>query len=335
MSNLVASAFGGAIKTQYERRLLSRALPRLCHGRFCESARITRFGSYELRRWEALTAQTTALTEATTPTELTAPSLTQVTITPLFYGAWIGFSDKLELEAMDPVVLEVSGILGEQAGLSADVLYRDAMVTGATKDYSGDQAANTTLSYPQHLIAYVDFVKQIAALEGANAQPVDGEDYVTILHPYTWASLMLDPVFVQLFERANEQDVVNPIRTGYVGRILRTKIFVSSNGKNLGTVGVGSANVYSMLVFGKQAYGSAGITGAEPPQPDNFPDGYANMTGQKVMPVEIILHDRGTSGVYDPMNMLGTIAWKFSLAIAILNSAWIRDCQHVNEFAFG
>jgi len=71
-----------AVKTLYERRLLTRALPRIVHGRFGVNARWKGFGSYEVRRWESLGLVSNALTEGTTPTETTQPSITTVTMTP-------------------------------------------------------------------------------------------------------------------------------------------------------------------------------------------------------------------------------------------------------------
>jgi len=49
MSNINTVTMGDAIKVMYEKRLLMRALPRLVHGRFGTEARLTGFGSYELR----------------------------------------------------------------------------------------------------------------------------------------------------------------------------------------------------------------------------------------------------------------------------------------------
>ena len=68
-----------------------------------------------------------------------APAI--VTATPSFYGAWIGYSDELDYTSFDPFVSEVSGILGEQAGVSADTLVRNVITDGATKDYSGNKTA--------------------------------------------------------------------------------------------------------------------------------------------------------------------------------------------------
>src|SRR5258705_220064 len=143
--NINATTMASAIKTQYERRLLTRALPRLVHGRNGVIARLNKFGSYELRKYGSLSAITSALTEGTTPAEQPAPSLTLTTITPLFYGSWIGGTDIIDMEAFDPIVSETSSILGEQAGLSADTLIRNVLTDGATKDYSGNQTVRTFL----------------------------------------------------------------------------------------------------------------------------------------------------------------------------------------------
>lgn len=49
MANLTQTALSNAIKTMYERRLLTRAVPRLVHGRWGMTARLNKYGSYELR----------------------------------------------------------------------------------------------------------------------------------------------------------------------------------------------------------------------------------------------------------------------------------------------
>lgn len=86
-SGVSAAGYSNAIKTEYERRLLIRALPRLVHGRWAMPARLSGYGSYELRRYESLSANTTPLAqEGVTPDEEGAPDLTLITITPVYYG---------------------------------------------------------------------------------------------------------------------------------------------------------------------------------------------------------------------------------------------------------
>ncbi len=45
MANNTQTTLAGALKTQYERRLLTRALPRLVHGRWGMTARLNKMGA--------------------------------------------------------------------------------------------------------------------------------------------------------------------------------------------------------------------------------------------------------------------------------------------------
>lgn len=130
-----------------------------------------------------MSAITSTLTEAATPAEQSAPSLSLITATPVWYGAWIGHSDVVDQQAIDPLVLEMSAVLGEQAGLSIDTIERNALVSGLTAAYSGSATSTATLDYPAHEINYKDIIKQIATLEAANARPLEGNDFMLILHP--------------------------------------------------------------------------------------------------------------------------------------------------------
>ncbi len=329
MANNTATSLASAIKTQYERRLLTRALPRLIHGRWGLKARLNKMGSYELRKYGALSAVTSALVDGGTPAEQSAISLTLVTVTPSFYGAWLGYTDEIDMQAFDPIVSEFSAILGEQAGLSADTLVRNAITDGATKDYAGSATSRATIDAPAHALTYADFIKQVAALEAANAMPVDGEDFICIMHSYTWATLMQDPTFVNLFTEAGDLSDNNPIRSGYVGRVLRCKIYVSSNSRSY--TGTLTNTVYSMLFIAREAYGCVGI-GATTPNldVDSAANKATNMTGQNVKPVQVILKSLGSAGADDPLDQRATVGWKMSLGEQLTNSAWIRDLEHAN-----
>lgn len=331
MANLTQTTMANDIKTKYETRLLTRALPRLIHGRWGKLATINKFGSYELRKFGGLAAITSALTEGTTPTEQSAPSLTLVTMTPLFYGSWLGWTDELEMTAFDPIISEMASILGEQAGLSADTLIRNTMTDNATDDFSGAATSRATLDAPQHIIAYADFVKNLAALQAADALPLLGQDFVCIIHPHTFASLMSDPTFVNAFVQEVSD---SPIRSGYMGRLLNCQIFVSSNSREYADAGVGgTTDVYSMLFIGREAYGYMGLAGSTPEFSGDGGDGYANDTGKQVKPVEIIMKQLGSAGADDPLNQRASVGWRISLATTVLNSAWIRDLEHVNMFS--
>jgi N4-gp56 family major capsid protein len=324
MPNLNQTTLSDSIKTFYEQRLLTRAVPRFVHGRWGKMASINKFGSYELRKYSGLSAITSALTEGATPGEQAAPALTLTTITPLFYGSYLRWTDELELTSMDPLITEMSSILGEQAGLSADTLIRNTLTDGATVDYSGTATSRVTVDAPQHYVTYADFIKQYALLQGANALPIEGSDYVVIVHPDTYATLMLDPVFVALFVQETSD---SPIRSGYMGRILNCRVYVSSNAREYADGGVGgTTDVYSMLFIGMESHGYMGFANLAPDLMDAGGDGYSNNTGKQVKPVEIIVKQLGQGD--DPLNQRATVGWKMALATSVLNSTWIRNLEH-------
>jgi N4-gp56 family major capsid protein len=332
MANLNTTGFADAIKTFYERRLLTRAFPRLLHGRWLEQARLGKFGSWEARKYGSLSAVTSALTEGSTPAEQASPSLSKITITPNWYGAFVGYTDEIDMVEFDPYVSEVSGILGEQCGLSADTIIRDYMVANSTTDWSHDKAASNLLDAPGDNITYKDLLKQIAAAEADGMLPADGNFFPVLIHPHTWATLMQDPIFVNMF--VQEDAGSDPIRTGYIGRILRMKFYMSSNSKVYEDTGLnGTEDIYTMIIIGKEAMSIVGFGGTLPSLTDQGGETQGPLNGKSISPVSIIGKPLGSAGANDPLDQRGTIAWKMSLGIGVLNSAWIRVVMHTNDFS--
>ena len=330
MASLETSSLSSSIKTLYEKQLLTRALPRLVHGRFGKLASWKGYGSYELRRWESLDLVSSALTGGNTPTEDRAPTITVVTMTPAWYGSWVGFTDKVDLTSYDPVIGEIAELQGEQAGLSIDTLVRNSLTDGATKDYSGDASARTGIDTSNDVIAFTDFIQNVAELEAQNARPLEGMFYVVVIHPHTLATLMQDSTFITLFTREGGE----ALRSGFIGTILNCKIYVSSNAREYVDGGAASADVYSMLFIGAEAYGVAGLTGLT----FNYnadagaPQTRGGMTGQKVKPVEVIVRGLGETG-FDPLKQRGTSGWKVTHTLNVLQALWMRDLEHATDFS--
>lgn len=122
------------------------------------------------------------------------------------------------------------------------------------------------------------------------------------------------------------------LRSGYMGRILRCKIFVSSNARKYADGGVGSTtDVYSMLFIAREAYGCVGMGNITPDIAGDGAQGYANMTGKSVKPVELIVKQLGSAGSADPLNQRATIGWKMALETSALNALWMRNLEHTNS----
>ncbi len=334
MANISVSNFGGAIKTNFERRLLNRALPRLVHGRWATPATLTGYGTYELRRYEGLAAITSTLqNEGVTPIEGSQPSLTQITITPSYYGTWMGYTQRLEEQGYDPILSEMVGILGEQAGLSADTLMRNDLTDNATTDFSAGQTARTGLDNSlSHEITFDDILIQLAELENQNARPVEGGMFACVLHPYTWKNLIQDATFMAAFVQESPNSA---IRTGLLGMLMNCVFYMSSNARIYADGGVGTTDVYDMLFIGADSHGVTGfasqMVGLNPTaSPSDYNPG--GNTGGSVNSVEIIRKGLGETG-FDPLNQRGTLGWKFAFATTVTQSNWIRNLEHLNDFS--
>jgi len=334
MANVTVANYSGAVKTNFERRLLNRALPRLVHGRWATPATLTGFGSYELRRYESLGAITTPLAqEGVTPVEGSQPSLTQITVTPVYYGTWMGYTQRIKEQGFDPILSEMVGILGEQAGLSADTLIRNDITDNATTDFSAGQTARSSLDNTlSHEITFDDILIQLAELENQNARAVDGGRFACVIHPYTWKNLLQDATFMAAFV----QEAPNTaIRSGLLGTLMNCVFYMSSNARVYTAGGVGTTDVYDMLFIGADSHGVVGFASQMiNMNPTAAPADYkpGGNTGGGVNSVEIIRKGLGETG-FDPLNQRGTLGWKFAFAIQVTQSNWIRNLEHLNDFS--
>ena len=81
----------------------------------------------------------------------------------------------------------------------------------------------------------------------------------------------------------------------------------------------GSADLYTTLIFGEDAWGSVGLG-------QRYSDGIYR-AGDELDPVDVIVKMPSSTGTSDPYNEITTVAWKAWHTGAILNSAWIRGIR--------
>lgn len=329
---LKTTVLSTAMKTLYERRLLSRAIPRLVHGRHAEEPMIARgYNAYEFRRYPSLPLVSTTLSEGVTPTESTYSAPTIITVTPNFYGAWIGFSDIVELESYDPILSILAGVFGEQVGVSFDTIIRDTLHAGASVMRANNKASDAALDSPSDNLSYKDLVRLMAEMEQRGAMPVEGDKYMLILHPYAYMSLLTDSTFVAMFQH-EETSGDSAIRTGYVGTLLRMNVYVSGNAKVYADAGTGGDDVYAALLIGREAYGILGLSGIPKPSfPDTQSPEGSPLTGKTLKPVDLIVKPVGSSGAADPLNQRGSIGWKAAMTVTVLNNNWVVSYRHTTD----
>lgn len=303
------STIPAAVANWYDRMLLERLLPLLVHDKFAQIRDIPRNQSnvVKFRRYNSLSANTTALTEGVTPAG-TSLSITDVTATVLQYGDYVTISDFLQLTTLDPILLETAAVLGEQAGLSLDTITRDVINAGSVKAYSGSNNTARDGVAAGDVIATTDIstavltlktgnVKKITTMvrpdQGYATSPINAA-YVGITHPAIAAKIKTFTGFVPVEKYANQADVM----PGEFGTYDEVRFIETSNAKVFTGEGTSSIDVYSTLIMGANAYGVTRIAGSA---------------------VENIVKPLGSAGTADPLNQRATSGWKATKVAKILD----------------
>lgn len=313
-------------QTEYYNRIqLERALPFMNHDLFGQIRPLPQKNSKiaKFRRYESLGVATTPLSEGTPPNS-TDPTHTDITATVSTYGAYIEYSDDVELTNPDPLLTEFNELLGEQSGETMDILRRDVLVTGTNVQYqSGSARSNqnailtlgtlrTTLrTMERNKVKYITSVLSGSPNVGSDAVPMS---YVAIVHPDT----ALDVRQMTGFVGIEDYGSMRPIHESEIGAIpaIRVRFLLNSNAKKWTGAGQASttmvntssiADVYGTLIFGMNAFGIIPLRGAA---------------------LTTHLKARGTGGTSDPLDQVGTTGWKAKTTTKILNDNYMVRIEH-------
>lgn len=314
-----------ALTEFYNRQLLERALPFMNHDLFGQIRPLPQKNSKtaKFRRYESLGTATTPLTEGVPPSS-TDPSYTDVLATIATYGAYIEYSDDVELTNPDPILTEFDELLGEQSGETIDILRRDVLVTGTNVVYQtgtvrSNQNAVLTLAtlrsilrtMERNKVRYITSVLSGSPNVGSDAVPMS---FVAIVHPDT----ALDVRQMTGFVGIEDYGQMRSIHESEIGALpaVRIRFLINPNAKKWAGAGQGSttmvntssvADVYGTLIFGMNAFGIVPLRGAA---------------------LTTHLKARGTGGTSDPLEQIGTIGWKAKTTTKILNDNFLIRIEH-------
>lgn len=308
-------------QTYYESRLLDRALPRLVHARWGQVRPIPqKSGStVNFRKYGALSAVTSALTEGVTP-DPESVTITEVTATLSWYGSFIRYTDQLDLIGMDDNLMEFSDMLGEQAGDSIDQLVRDVLAAGVGATRYANGAGNRVSLQATDIMDNAEIIRAVATLHANKARTFEDGFFVSIISSNTWADMMQDANIVNAFLYAGDKGEQNPLFRGELGTYMGVRWFLSQNAKTY--AGTACTTVEATMFMGRDAYGICGLAGYEPDY------GEEGGTGNSPMPVDLIVKDIGSAGTADPLNQRGTVGWKAPHVSAVLQSTWLLAVEH-------
>jgi len=301
-------------KQLYEKKLLMRAVPAFRHlGLGRAPVSVGRVGnSVEWRRLERPSRTTTAFVDGTYPAE-TQVTITAVPATIQQYGAWTPVGQNAWQHSIDDVVSEMVEMYGEHAGDSLDAIARAVLIAGTNVQYAGTATTRSALSSgtTDHYLDEAEIREAVRELTRRDAKPNSkaGNRFASIVHPDGWFDFMGDTTIQNVLQNAAVRGNENPVFTGEQFDYLGVRFMLSSNASVRGSLGFSLIQtVYSTLVIGEEAYGEAKFGSIGSP--------------------EIITHPPGSSGVADPLDTRGTVGWKASLVVKILNDAFLQRIEH-------
>lgn len=299
-------------KTHYDKTLIRAAQPNLIHAQFAQKRPIPKNSgkTVEFRKFNPLAKATTPITEGITP-KGNRLDITSVIAEVDQYGDYVTVTDMLDLTAIDPVIVEATQVIGNQAGATLDTIVRDKMHTcgnswiasegGSTNEppLSVEDWESTAYDHP----LTVGLLKEVAAfLKKNNAPKIDGS-YIGIIHPMAAVDIMNDDAWIDVNTYADASKIFE----GELGKIAGIRFVESSEAK----VQTNSSGVkyFTTLILGQNAYGDTEIEGGG---------------------LEVIVKPVGSGN--DPLNQRATIGWKATKVAEILLDSNIVKVHSYTKF---
>jgi len=248
-------------------------------------------------RYSPLAAATTALTEATNPSEVQATAA-QVSATVKEYGNFTKVSSLLYGTSIDKQAQEKEELLAQNANETLDTLARDELFAGATTQLAAGRAglANITAA---DVLNVTEVRKAVRTLKKNNAPTYEDGFYLGKIGPDTSFDLMGDATWVNVKTYSDKKDLYK----GEAGSIHRVRFLECSSNQKTET---STVTVYSNFIHGKEALGEVDLAGGN---------------------LELIVKNSGKQDTSNPLNMFLTIGWKATDAVKTLNSTWIVNIK--------
>ncbi len=319
--NIAYSANNGLsaeMKTFYDKTLIELAGPSLVFDQFAQKRPIPKGGgkSIEFRKFNSLPKALTPITEGVTPT---ASKLTVVPVTATVdqYGDYVELTDMLELTSVDPIVVEATKQLADQAGRTIDTVVRNQIMGGTNVNYCPAVAADGTETPVTSRSAITnncklrvcDVFRAAAQLKAMNAPTFDGY-YVAVIHPYVAYDLMQDAKgqWIDIQKYADPKSILN----GEIGTLAGVRFIQSTEAKIYAgdEGGKDGIAVFCTLFIGANAYGTTDIAGGG---------------------IEHIVKQKGYGN--DPLNQRSSVGWKATKVAKRLVEEYMLRVESASSFS--
>jgi len=289
------------MKQFYDKKLLSVAMLNLVYYQYGEKRPIPARGgkSIEFRRFEKL-GTGGALTEGTPPA-VTQATISAVSATISQYGQWSQVSDVLQVQGYDPVVAEFVDKYGQGMGETLDTVVRDALSSFTSTQYAGTATVVATSGAGAvgsgQYVNSSELLEMKRTLKRNSAKPIVDNKFICLVHPDNVKDLYEDTDIRQDLRFASPE----ALKSGAIGDWNGIRFVESENVRIRTSYGMSGADIYEVLMLGKEAYGCSELS---------------------AMQARTIIHPLGSGGHTDPLEQYSTVGWKAALAVTILNNNW-------------
>lgn len=206
--NTVGNDLSPTMKTFYKTSLLENARNEHFYNQFGQKQPLPKNNGkkVEWRKFDTFAKATTPLTEGVTPDGNTV-NMTKIEKVIDQYGDYTTISDRLELEAVDPVIQAVTEEHGAQAGDTLEVITRNEVITGTNvilaggRDYRYELASTDKLTPTLVDQAFTSLKKMKA--------PTIGGKYIAIIHPSVAYDLRESSDWIDVHKYAQPGEIFN------------------------------------------------------------------------------------------------------------------------------
>lgn len=273
-----------AMQTYYNRTLLQHFEPELVHLQFAEMYPMPKNNGMvmNMRKLLPLETKTTALEEGN-PGEGVLLSETQITVPLKQYGDYGSFSDAFDFANLDWNLAHKVETFADAGARSIDAVVREELATCTNVLYANGKTKRSDLKAEDKLTSK-ELRKAVKMLKKANAQRFNGY-YIAIVGPDVVYDLQDDEAFVKVSQYQDRENIY----TGEVGRLFGVRLVETSEAKIFEGAGENGADVASVIVLGKYAYGVTSWKGAKP---------------------RTIIKPAGSAGTADPLDQISSVGWK-------------------------
>ena len=211
-------AMSPAMKTYYDTELLENARPRLIFTQLGKSQFLpaNHGDSVQWRKWNTFDKALTPLAEGVIPSgQKLGQSAVSVSVRQ--YGDYAAVSDRLNLHAVDNVILGAAEEMGAAGGETADTLVRNEICTGTSVIYAdtlgsdGSVTATPTgrwqLSAGNNRLTPDAVNKAYTFLKKQKAPFFEGGKYVAVIHPSVTYDLRSNPDWLEVHKYAAAKEI--------------------------------------------------------------------------------------------------------------------------------